>query len=75
MASKSKKSSKSRISYDPHMSRIEKLADDIINSASQYAVLKELGDLKEPLNEDDKIYKNFLMAILMTFDDTTGYEH
>lgn len=73
MTKKSKKTT--RLSYDMQLTRLEKLADDIINSASQYAVLKELKDLNEPLNEDDKIYKNFLMAILMTFDDTTGYEH
>lgn len=73
MTKKSKKTT--RLSYDMQSTRLEKLADDIINSASQYAVLKELKDLNEPLNEDDKIYKNFLMAILMTFDDTTGYEH
>lgn len=73
MTKKSKKTT--RLSYDMQLTRLEKLADDILNSASQYAVLKELKDLNEPLNEDDKIYKNFLMAILMTFDDTTGYEH
>ena len=75
MTSKPKKSPKAKVMYDPQMTRLEKLADDIINSASQYAVLKELDDLKEPMNEDDKIYKSFLMAILMTFDDTSGYEH
>lgn len=75
MTSKTKKSPKAKVMYDSQMTRLEKLADDILNSASQYAVLKELNDLKEPMNEDDKIYKNFLMAILMTFDDTTGYEH
>jgi hypothetical protein len=73
MAGKSKKPK--RITYSSQLTRLEKLADDIVNSASQYAVIKELHGLKEPLDEDDKIYKNFLMAILMTFDDTTGYEH
>lgn len=73
MTKKSKKTT--RLSYDTQLTRLEKLAEDILNSASQYAVLKELNDLNDPLNEDDKIYKNFLMAILMTFDDTAGYEH
>ena len=69
--SKKKKRQVSAVEF----SRIEKLADDIVNAASQYAVLKELNGLKQPYNDDDTIYKNFLMAILATFEDTSGYEH
>jgi hypothetical protein len=69
--SKKKKHKMSMIEFN----RLEKLADDIVNAASQYAVLKELNSLEQPHNDDDIIYKNFLMAILATFEDTSGYEH
>ena len=57
------------------MFRLEELADNIVSSASQYQLLRELDSLKEPETEEEVIYKNFLLSVLATMDDISGYEH
>lgn len=60
---------------EEQMYRIEELADNLISAASQYQMIKELNSLKDPDNEEEIIYKNFLLSVLATFEDTSGYEH
>ena len=57
------------------MMRVEELADNIVKAASQYQLIKEFEVIKDSPVEDDVIYKNFILSVLATFDDTSGYEH
>jgi hypothetical protein len=55
--------------------RIVRLADGIINAASQYQVSRELLNITDKETEEGKIYYNFLISILATFDDEEQQEH
>lgn len=55
--------------------RIEELADGIVGSASMYQVVRELDSIGDPISTDEMIYKTFLLSVLSTLEDTTGYEH
>lgn len=55
--------------------RIEELADNIVKAASQYQLIREFEVIKDSPVEDDVIYKNFILSMLATFDDMSGYEH
>ncbi len=55
--------------------RIDRLADGIVNGASQYQVSSELTRLGNAKTEEDVIYYNFLLSILATFDEYCQQEH
>lgn len=57
------------------MQYIEKIADGIINSASQYHVVRELLDIGEPTTQDEADYIKFLISMLSVYEDESGYEH
>ena len=57
------------------MMRVEELADNIVKAASQYQLIREFEVIKDSPVEDDVIYKNFILSVLATFDDPSGYEH
>jgi hypothetical protein len=61
--------------WEEQMMRVEELADNIVKAASQYQLIREFEVIKDSPVEDDVIYKNFILSVLATFDDPSGYEH
>ena len=61
--------------WEEQMMRVEELADNIVKAASQYQLIKEFEVIKDSPIADDIIYKNFILSVLATFDDMSGYEH
>ena len=60
---------------DGQIERIEELADNIIRSLALYFLIKEFVNVENSSDENDFIYKKFILSMLTTFNDTNEYEH
>ena len=60
---------------DGQIERIEELADNIIRSLAIYFLIKEFVNVENSSDENDFIYKKFILSMLTTFNDTNEYEH